>query len=285
MQELAHPTNSASAPRPKRFAMTDSWCVEILPRAPYCTNYVPESSTLGFAFDVQSGVHGFASDRRIDFRAKPNSLAYVPTGCDVFSESDHGGEYLKVTLARDQSEMFQSTRHFSDVIDGVAIFTAQELRKQLLSNDCIDALRAERLVYVLIERALRALGRAHVGLTSGSCMTVRRLRLVDDLIDSKLDGKLTVQDLAQALGLSTGFFSRAFKAAIGKSPYEYIVDRRISRARLLLQGTEDGLIGIAHAVGFSSHAHMTATFRHRLGVTPAELRKSPNKSDYQSAMI
>jgi AraC family transcriptional regulator len=103
-------------------------------------------------------------------------------------------------------------------------------------------------------------------------MTPRRLKLIDDLIEARLDTKLTVQELAGALRLSAGFFCRAFRAAVGKAPHDYIIDRRISRARALLQATALDLKAIAHASGFASHAHMTSTFRTRLGVTPSAFR-------------
>lgn len=103
-------------------------------------------------------------------------------------------------------------------------------------------------------------------------MTARRLKLIDELIEARLDDKMTVQDLATALGLSAGFFSRAFKRAIGMSPHAYIVDRRIVRARTLLRSRALSLSTVALSSGFASHAHMTATFRGRLGVTLSHLR-------------
>jgi len=103
-------------------------------------------------------------------------------------------------------------------------------------------------------------------------MTPQRLRLVDDLIEARLDARLTVQDIADTLGLSAGFFCRAFRTAIGQSPHDHIIDRRVARARTLLADPALDLSSIAVASGFASHAHMTATFRKRLGVTPRELR-------------
>jgi AraC family transcriptional regulator len=81
-----------------------------------------------------------------------------------------------------------------------------------------------------------------------------------------------VQDLAAALDLSTGFFTRAFKRATGRAPHDHIIERRIGRARLLLRDRSLGLAAIALASGFASHAHMTATFRTRLGIPPHALR-------------
>ena len=102
-------------------------------------------------------------------------------------------------------------------------------------------------------------------------MTARRLRAIDELIEARLETRLTVGQLAGWLGLSRGFFTRAFKAAVGKAPHDYVIDRRLSRARELLRTTDRDLADIATACGFSSHAHMTAQFHRRLGAAPRHL--------------
>ncbi|NJN47593.1 MAG: helix-turn-helix transcriptional regulator [Candidatus Competibacteraceae bacterium] len=131
----------------------------------------------------------------------------------------------------------------------------------------------EGYVRVLQERMSLVLNGERKESRSGTWMTTRRMRLVEELIDDRLGTKLTVQDLSSALGLSAGFFSRALKAAIGKTPHDYIIDRRIARARALLASQHCSLSAVAYEVGFSSHAHMANAFRQRLGVTPSEYRK------------
>ena len=264
--------NSEIAFQARRCGVADAWCAELLPRKPYEAAYAAHLPVIGLAFDGQAGVHAFGSDRKADFRATPNGLAYVPAGCDVYSRSTHGGEYLKITLARCREDRWPSSRRFSDVIDLLAIDAARQLRRQLLAPHGVDQLQCERFVQTLQERTLRVLGRASIEPAARSWMTPRRLRLVDELIEARLDARLTVQDLADVLGLSAGFFCRAFGAAVGQAPHDHIVDRRVSRARLLLRNPALDLSEIAQASGFASHAHMTATFRKRLGVTPSELR-------------
>jgi AraC family transcriptional regulator len=251
--------------------MAGLWCVELWPPNPYHAVYTPQTPIIGFAFESQAGVHAFGSDRRTAYRARPNGLAYVPAGCDVYSTSDHGGEYLKITLACEPGAPRKGARRFSDAIDPVAIAAAHDLRRQLLLSDC-DPLWCERSVQLLDERVGWALGATVAVPAAGSSMTPHRLRLVNDLIEARLDAKLTVQELAAAVGLSVGFFSRAFKATVGKAPYDYVVDRRVSRARRLLEDSKLDLTAIAHASGFASHAHMTTTFRSRLGIRPSVLR-------------
>jgi AraC family transcriptional regulator len=262
------------ASEPRRCGIAGFWRAELLPSGPYQAAYTPDLPIIGFAFEGQVGVHAFASDRRAAFRARPNGLAYVPAGCDVYSQSKHGGEYLKVTFERQHGEPWPWSRRFSDVIDPVAIDAAQRLRRQLLSGDRIDELQCERYVNALRERTVRVLSGTTIEPAARIRMTPRRLKLVDDLIEAGLDSRLTVQDLAGPLRLSVGFFCRAFSAAVGKAPHDHIIDRRVSRARALLKNATLDLSMIALASGFASHAHMTATFRKRLGVTPSELRKN-----------
>ncbi|MBV9562034.1 MAG: helix-turn-helix domain-containing protein [Bradyrhizobium sp.] len=253
---------------PARRLTIGTWSAELLSRQSYCASYTAAAPIIGFAFDHQAGIHAFCSDRRVDFHTRPNGLAHVPEGCDVYSRSDSGGEYLRITLRPEPGE--QPWPRFSDRIDRAAIDVAYALRRALLTDAARDALICEQLVHILKERAAAVSGDPSP--TPAAWMTPRRLRLVDELIEARLDMALTVEQIAATLGLSAGFFARAFKAAIGKSPHDHIIDRRLARARALLQGTESDLGAIALASGFASHAHMTATFRKRLGVTPSEMR-------------
>jgi AraC family transcriptional regulator len=267
-----HQLQRRSLPRTWRADL--SHCsAELLPRSPYDAKYTPQAAIIGFAFESQTGVHAFGTDRRTGFRARPNGLAYVPQGCDVYSQSYDGGEYLKIVTSLEHEEPRFRDHRFSDVVDLAAIRAAQNLRAILLTGDPIDLVNFEYWLHTLIDRAAQVMGRDETNLRAESWMTARRLKRVDELIDARLDSKLTVRELATAVGLSTGFFSRAFKASIGKAPHDYIIDRRVSRARTLLQIGALELSNVALASGFTSHAHMTATFRSRLGVTPSHLRR------------
>ena len=256
--------------KPRRFERPDTWTVELLPRHGYEAQYTPAAPVIGFAFESQTGLHAFGTDRRSFYRARPNGLAFVPAGCDVFSSSERGGEYLKITLGPKMQAPWTWSRRFSDAVDPAAIAAATDLRRLLLAPGAIDPLDCERLVL-----ALEACAAARLVMEPGRAeawMTPQRLRRIDELIEARLEAKLTVQDLAEALGLSTGFFARAFKRATGRAPHDYIIDRRIARARLLLRDRARGLAAVALASGFASHAHMTATFRTRLGISPRSLR-------------
>jgi len=263
--------------RQPRQANCGRWMVELLPARGYCTRFTSTAPGIGFAFDSQRGEHAFASDRNRPFWTRPNSLAFVPLACDVFSRSGTGGEYLKlIPTERDpdrEDTHWNASRLFNDRIDSGAIAAAQSIRKLLLGIPAPDPLLLEAQAEILAERVGEALGAARFPRGAERWMTPARLRKVDDLIESQLDRTLTVASLAKALGLSPGFFSRAFKAAIGKAPHDHVIDRRIARARALLQESKRPLSDVALACGFSSHAHMTTAFRVRLGATPVQFRR------------
>jgi len=266
----AQPADDRPARTSPRRVTVGGWSAELFSRQAYCASYTAETPIVGFAFEAQDGVHAFGSDRRVDFNTRPNGLAYVPTGCDVYSRSEIGGEYLRITFQPGQLE--RKSLRFSDVIDRASIDAAYRLRRELLARHGIDELQCERWVHILAERTEAVLVRPASRPTAAAWMTPQRLRLVDELIEARLATRMTVQGVADALGLSAGFFCRAFQAAIGKSPYDHIIDRRLSRARVLLTDTTLDLSSVALSSGFASHAHMTATFRKRLGATPSELR-------------
>jgi len=242
--------------------------IELLPRAPYSADYVAGHTAIGFAFDAQRGVHAIGSDRLKDFHARPNTMARVPVGCDVYSRSDLGGEYLRIV---DKStECDENDTQFSDAIDPQAIEAAHSRRRQFLCSDRRELCECERLALIIEERAADVAGRA-VGRAS-SWMTPRRFDQLDDMIKSRLAGTVTVQELASSLNLSAGFLNRAFRASTGITPYTWIAERRLDRARTLLRTSNLDLAGIAAECGFSSHAHMTARFRQRFGVVPSRFR-------------
>jgi AraC family transcriptional regulator len=246
--------------------------VELLPRLPYEVRYTPQTAVIGFAFETQRGTHAFARDRASAFRTLPNSLAYVPKGCDVFSRSHEGGEYLVIRTSVALPGRLPRERRFSDLVHPPAIRFAQAMRRLLLARDPVDPLALEHCAAMLRDKVGDILCEATPRRRGSGWMTPRRLNLVDELIEARMDGKLSVAEIAAALGLSSGFFTRAFKAAVGTTPHAYIVDRRISRARRLLRCADLGLADVAAAAGFASHAHMAAQFRQRLGVAPSALR-------------
>src|SRR5262245_6345218 len=90
--------NTVSLP-PRPALHGPGFAVTVLPASPYQVSYVPAHHVIGFTFERQQGVDAFGGTRRRPFDAEPWRLAFTPAGCDVFSASDRGGEYLVLSVA------------------------------------------------------------------------------------------------------------------------------------------------------------------------------------------
>lgn len=257
------------ADRKVRRINVGNWQIELLPVQAYESAYVPRTSVFGFAFDAQQGVHALGSDRHQRFATRASTLAYVPAGCDVFSASDDGGEYLRVQSIDTYQTPVQD-RCFSNLVDRQAALAAHKLRMYLLSND--DADECEVLASALVTRVENMVAGAFKPSKDARSMTPVRMSRIDHLISNSIDEAPTVTDMANELGLSVGFFTRSFTAAVGRTPQEYLLDYRLSRARRQIANSTESLAVISAMCGFASHAHMTSQFRARLGVTPRQLR-------------
>lgn len=93
-----------------------------------------------------------------------------------------------------------------------------------------------------------------------------------------LDAESTLQspkvaELAEKVGLSESGFRERFKAEIGFSPHEYILNQRIAEARRKLEETDQDITRIAFDLGFASSQYFATAFRRRVGMSPGDYRK------------
>ena len=84
--------------------------------------------------------------------------------------------------------------------------------------------------------------------------------------------ELDLSTVATAVGSSPFHLSRIFRKATGRSITEYRTALRVRFAIDRLAEGDDDLSRLAVEAGFYDHAHMTNTFRRRLGSPPSHLR-------------
>jgi AraC family transcriptional regulator len=100
-----------------------------------------------------------------------------------------------------------------------------------------------------------------------------RLRAVVEYIEEHLDASPTLEQIAAVARLSAYHFARQFKAATGLPPHQYVIMRRVERARQLLQGGGDlPLAEVAASAGFSDQSQFSHHFKRLVGVTPRQFR-------------
>ena len=104
----------------------------------------------------------------------------------------------------------------------------------------------------------------------------RHLLRARDLADRSFSEPLDLEALAREAHVSSRHFSRSFRRTFGETPYQYLLTRRLERARHLLRTTELSVAEICLEVGFTSVGSFTTTFRRRVGVSPTAYRRANN---------
>jgi AraC family transcriptional regulator len=104
-------------------------------------------------------------------------------------------------------------------------------------------------------------------------LTPAQERRAKDLMDARLDGSLTLADLAGACRLSLRHFARAFRQSTGQPPHRWLVARRLDKAQALLETSNRSLNEIAALCGFASQSHFTRVFTGSMGLSPGAWRR------------
>ena len=105
-------------------------------------------------------------------------------------------------------------------------------------------------------------------------MAPSALRRCIEYIEARLDGDLRLDELAQVVGLSASHFVRSFRRSTGKTPYHFLLHRRVARAQMAMRDRSISLAEVALACGFADQHHLARVFRRITGVTPSIYRRS-----------
>jgi AraC-like DNA-binding protein len=148
----------------------------------------------------------------------------------------------------------------------------QYLRHRLRSCGAGEAIRLELLAGALYESLSANRQSAPARMDATVTPLMRRIDRAVQLIETGYSRPLTLGDLAEAAGLSTYYFARAFQRFIGVPPHRYLTGVRLRHAaRMLDQGA--AVTYTCYECGFGSLSHFVTAFRKRFGVVPSAARK------------
>ncbi|MEL6902870.1 MAG: AraC family transcriptional regulator [Cyanobacteria bacterium J06606_4] len=154
-------------------------------------------------------------------------------------------------------------------LESISTMLLIEHQQGSLSNRLyIDSLSNVLAVTLLRQHATT---RPHLPIYEGG-LPPRQLQQILDYIDAHLDQEIKLSDLAQLLDMSQFHFSRLLKQSLGISPYQYLLQQRVERAKQLLKNTDRLITDIALACGFNSHSHLSKQFKQLTGMTPKAYR-------------
>jgi AraC-like DNA-binding protein len=159
--------------------------------------------------------------------------------------------------------------------DPVVRHLLEALRPALASPDSeTSALYADHVARAFVLHMASTYGglREHRAVPQGGLAPWQQRR-AKELIDARLDGALSLADLARSCQLSIRHFTRAFRQSTGMSAHRWLTERRLERARSLLERSEDPLRDIAAACGYATQSHFTRVFTRAKGIGPGAWRR------------
>jgi AraC family transcriptional regulator len=153
---------------------------------------------------------------------------------------------------------------------------AMSLLHELNEANVVGRLYADSLatgLAIQLVRRYSSLKDVHVGHGGMAPHKLRQaIALIDHHLSDEEEGRVALRVVARAVSMSYFHFSRAFKQSMGMTATNYIAERRIERAKRMLEETELPISEIALRSGFSSQSHFTTAFRRLAGATPKAFR-------------
>jgi AraC family transcriptional regulator len=223
-------------------------------------------------------------------RHKPSpagSIAVVPAGSSALwrwqGSKDTLLVYLEPSLvARVAAESFDLdlTRTVLPPLDGLNV---PELRSAILAVDTElraggvgGPLMAESLATILCVQLIRHTKGPHRRpVSTDGVLPRRKLHTVIEYIMENLEGSPTLEQMAALVHLSPYHFARQFKATTGLPPHQYVIARRVERAKHLVGGNQElSLAEVALRAGFADQSKFSLHFKRITGLTPGQFRAS-----------
>src|SRR5258706_2036210 len=110
-----------------------------------------------------------------------------------------------------------------------------------------------------------------------------RLRRIRELVHAKMEDDLSLDEMAQSVGLSTAHFARMFRKSTGETPHRFVLRQRLERAKAMLRAPDARVLDVAMACGFKTQQHFAQVFREVWGVSPTEYRQDFLSSEVTGA--
>lgn len=152
---------------------------------------------------------------------------------------------------------------------------AEQVLRPSVHGPLLHGLQLESRALEMAAEALAAVAAVETRPVEGTVLPrdQRRMWEVHDFLEARLDGELTLEDVARAAGMSANSLQRLFRSVFGMTVFEYVRRRKLERARHALE--EEGLTvaQAAFLAGYNSSANFATAFRRAFGMPPKSVRR------------
>lgn len=103
--------------------------------------------------------------------------------------------------------------------------------------------------------------------------SLEKMKLILKYVENHYMDKITIEEIANEVGLSQSHFMKYFKNTMGTSFIDYLNEYRLTMASRLLLSSDSSILAIASEVGYENLSYFNRTFKKRFQMTPREYRK------------
>ena len=221
-------------------------------------------------------------DRHFDHRLKEGETCFCPANTTHWTRWEQPLNFTVITFELDlftriSQQMFNCDR--LELIPQWQIFDptiqalVQALKADLAAKCPAGRLYGESFGTSLAVHLVKNFSVTCLKSPNLEAFSQKKQKQVLDFIEAHLDTDIRLEDLAQIAGISKFYFCRLFKQIMQIPPHQYIIRRRIERAKELLKHSELTTVEIALACGFAHQSHLTRHFRRIVGISPQKFRR------------
>ena len=145
---------------------------------------------------------------------------------------------------------------------------AHIFRRACLGASTLSEVEADTLAHLLVA----ASSNVPVNGTRRNPLSKAKLDRIYEFVEAGLGRQILLSDLAGIAAISPFHFTRLFKAATGLAPYQYVMARRLERARHMLLSTTLPVRDIGWSLGIDNVSHFRRKFVEQFGIRPNQLR-------------
>ncbi len=156
--------------------------------------------------------------------------------------------------------------------DPLVEHVVRALMAELEAPEPAGRIYADGLAVALATRLLQNF--AAIGMAGRQTLSKPQVRRMVDFIEANLEADLTLEQLAEVVGVSIPHLTTLFRRTMGQSVHAYVMERRVQRARDLLLRREMSIAEVALETGFAHQSHLARWMRRLLGVTPSEVQRA-----------
>lgn len=265
-----------------RWIETPNLIVALVPRGDLEVNITSPFELISTRFELGHGIAAFNSDKLKTYRAVPGGFDVVPKA-STYRSIETAGPFI--ILAYKQSLASRILAEYTgnkdvELVPGQVeanakgLSLAQAVREFFSDRHVGEALYLESVATLIMGHIIRHKSNVSAQLKRvPDFLPLKTLKTAIAYIQDNLQNDLSLDGISGSVGLSPYYFAHAFKATTGISPYQYVLQCRVERAKTLLRDRTLSIAEIAYEVGFGNQSHMTTVFRKTLQVTPNVYRQ------------